>query len=317
MSLPVKVSVIVPIYNVEEYLPKCLDSCINQTLYDIEIICVNDGSTDGSEKILNEYAKIDRRIKIVSKENSGLSSARNVGIHEASGEWIMFLDSDDFLSPTACERVWIESQEATTDIIVFGSNIYPANPTPPTWYSDTLHIKTKRYFGFKPEILFKEPGAKPFVWRQAFSKDFLNRFSLSFDQTVKYGEDIIFQFTAFPLAENVSFISNRLYNYRWQRSGSLMESVDRKSGERIEQHLSLIDRILDYWTRHGITEKYGVYTLDWVLEFIVNELIEDDYEKKSEYAARLRDSIKKYGLERYKNDLWPDRAYLYKRLRSM
>ena len=92
-----KVSIIVPVYNIEKYLAKCLDSLINQTLEDIEIICVNDGSTDNSAEILNEYAQKDCRIKIINQDNAGLSAARNTGINAANGEYIGYVDSDDWI----------------------------------------------------------------------------------------------------------------------------------------------------------------------------------------------------------------------------
>ena len=310
-----KISVIIPIYNVENYLPRCLDSCICQTLYDVEFICVNDGSTDRSAEILATYAEMDKRIRIITKENGGLSSARNAGLDAARGKWIMFLDSDDFLTEDACHRVWVESEEANTDIIAFGAELYPRVPKPDVWYERTLYIGTRRYFGFKPEILFKEAGAKPFVWRQAYRHEFLKSTGVRFDDG--YGEDIIFQFKIFPEAENVAFISDRLYVYRWYRQGSLMAQVNSLPSSKLEQHLSIVDRILSYWTERGITEKYGVYTLDWVLEFIVNDLIENDYEKKKEYAETLLSIIDKYGLEKYRSKLWADRASLYRKLTSI
>ena len=89
------ISIVVPVYNVEEYLSRCLDSIINQTYKNIEIICVNDGSTDNSLKILTTYSELDYRIKIISQENQGLSEARNIGIKNSSGEYIGFIDSDD------------------------------------------------------------------------------------------------------------------------------------------------------------------------------------------------------------------------------
>ena len=99
-----KISVIVPIYNVEKYLAKCLDTILAQTFSDIEIICVNDGSTDNSRKILSEYAKKDSRIKIVDKKNGGLSSARNAGMKVAQGEFISFIDSDDWIDETLLSK---------------------------------------------------------------------------------------------------------------------------------------------------------------------------------------------------------------------
>ena len=101
--MPPKVSIIIPVYNVERYLRQCLDSAMNQTLRDIEIICVDDGSTDGSGRILDEYASVDSRFVIVHQANGGLSDARNSGITRATGDFIVFLDSDDFCEVTLCE----------------------------------------------------------------------------------------------------------------------------------------------------------------------------------------------------------------------
>lgn len=114
-----KVSVLIPVYNVEPYLRKCLDSVVNQTLKDIEIICVDDGSTDGSPEILEEYAASDPRIRIIHQQNSGLSMARNAGIPEATGEYIHFLDSDDFILLNAYERLYLEASQKDLDILFF------------------------------------------------------------------------------------------------------------------------------------------------------------------------------------------------------
>ena len=97
MSQKIKVSIIVPVYNVEKYLKRCLDSITNQTLKELEIICINDGSTDNSLKILKQYAHKDKRISIINKQNEGLSVARNTGMEAASGEYIGFVDSDDWI----------------------------------------------------------------------------------------------------------------------------------------------------------------------------------------------------------------------------
>ncbi len=96
------ISVIVPVYNVEKYLSKCLDSIINQTYQNLEIICVDDGSTDSSPMILEEYAKKDSRIKIITRQNGGLSAARNTGVKNATGEFVSFVDSDDWILLVCC-----------------------------------------------------------------------------------------------------------------------------------------------------------------------------------------------------------------------
>lgn len=129
-----KFSIIIPVYNVENYLSECLDSVIKQTIMDLEIICVNDGTKDHSREILEEYQKQDARIQIIDKVNGGLSSARNAGLAAATGEYILFLDSDDYLEQSACERILYEILEHHPDIIVFGTHIFPYYPWPTEWH---------------------------------------------------------------------------------------------------------------------------------------------------------------------------------------
>ena len=112
-----KISVIVPVYNVEQYLPKCLDSIINQTFKDIEIICINDGSTDNSGKILEQYAQKDDRIKVLTQENQGQAVARNKGLDIAKGEYIYFVDSDDFIHPQTLEIMYSVAEKTKCPIV--------------------------------------------------------------------------------------------------------------------------------------------------------------------------------------------------------
>ena len=113
------ISVIVPAYNVEDYLGECLDSIINQTFTDIEIICVNDGSVDSTLDIFNDYASRDERINVISQENKGLSGARNTGLKHAKGKYIYFMDSDDYLEVNALERMYSAAEEKSADIVFF------------------------------------------------------------------------------------------------------------------------------------------------------------------------------------------------------
>ena len=121
----IKVSVIIPVYNVEKFLRDCIESVINQTLSDIEIICINDGSPDNSIDILNEYASIDPRITVISQENRGLSVARNRGMRLAKGKYLYFIDSDDkLLDPDALEVLYTKAEEKNTDILIATSVYY-------------------------------------------------------------------------------------------------------------------------------------------------------------------------------------------------
>lgn len=302
-ALAPKVSIIIPIYNVEKYLSLCLNSCINQTLYDIEIICVNDGSPDNSLAIAEEFAAIDHRIKIVNKSNGGLSSARNAGLDNATGKIIIFLDSDDYIAKNACERIWCESLEAPTDIIVFGTEIIPTAPRASSWHYDVLHVWSHRYFGFEPRVLFNEPSAKPFVWRQAYSKEFIDKHNLRFDNNTKYGEDMVFQMEAFPHGTNFSFIADKLYIYRWYREGSLMASLRYDIDEKMERHFDIIETISDYWKEQNWFELYGENYLEWMLTFIVPDMMDPQAKRTEDHYAKLTALIKKYGLEKYMNKM--------------
>ena len=115
----VEISVIIPVYNTEKYLNECLDSIVNQTLSDIEIICVNDGSTDNSLAILESYAKKDNRITVISQENNGQGSARNLGLKNSSGNYICFIDSDDYVDLNMLEKLYDNVILNNSDIVVF------------------------------------------------------------------------------------------------------------------------------------------------------------------------------------------------------
>ena len=296
MSVPAKVSVIVPVYNVEEYLPKCLESCINQTLYDIEILCVNDGSTDSSLRVLKQFAKIDPRIQIIDQKNKGLASARNAGLRAANGQWIMFLDSDDFLSEKACERIWLESQHEKTDIVIFGSEIFPVYPEVDWWYKETLYTGTHRFYEFDPYILFHMPGGKPFVWRQAFSGKLLKKLDMTFEEGNRYGEDLIFQFKTLPLAKNISVIADRLYNYRWWREGSLMSKANQNLDYKMGEHVKMVRTITKYWAEKELLKPYGTEYYTWVLQFMVPALHKLEKNIRKYHAKNLRSIIEEYKL---------------------
>ncbi|ULQ60045.1 glycosyltransferase family 2 protein [Brucepastera parasyntrophica] len=137
-----KISIIIPVYNVEKYLRECLDSCITQTLRDIEIVCVNDASPDNSSAILDEYAKKDNRIKVITHEkNLGLGGARNTGISAASGEYVWFVDSDDFISPHSCEILYSYAKQKNADIVRFNAISFSEENDNSRVYDDS-----KKYF---------------------------------------------------------------------------------------------------------------------------------------------------------------------------
>ena len=120
----IEISVIVPVYNSEKYLKQCLDSIVGQTFKDIEIICVNDGSTDSSSQILAEYASKDDRFVIINQENGGAGKARNTGLDASRGKYLSFLDSDDFFESTMLEKAYKKIEQDNSDFVVYNSDQY-------------------------------------------------------------------------------------------------------------------------------------------------------------------------------------------------
>lgn len=300
MKSPVKVSVIIPVYNVAEYLPFALQSCLDQTLYDVEFICVNDGSTDNSLEILREYEGKDKRFIIIDKKNGGVSSARNEGLKIATGKWIMFLDPDDYLSENACERVWIEGEEGPCHIINFGTEIVPKQPKAPAWHYYALSVPTKRYYEFEPWVLFGEPSAKPFIWHQAYLKELLDKNGICFDEELKLGEDQAFLLCTYPCASKFSFIEDKLYNYRFVRNNSAMQVLRKDPLKKLKQHTLVVDKTFDFWREKGLLDKYSTQLLSWAIEFITIDLENDELEKEAKcaIAKRLNDTIEKYDLKK-------------------
>ena len=152
MNAAPKVSVIIPVYNTERYLRQCLDSVVNQTLRDIEIICVDDGSTDGSLEILREYQAKDERIKILSQEKSNAGNARNLGLSIAEGEYLSFLDSDDFFELTMLEHMFACAKSGNVDIVVCEMKVYyedTGDAVSVSWHIKKEYLPAKTFFSFK------------------------------------------------------------------------------------------------------------------------------------------------------------------------
>lgn len=282
-----KFSIIIPVYNVQNYLSKCLDSVIGQTMKDIEIVCVDDGSKDESYEILNQYSKTDDRIKIIRKTNGGLSSARNAGLRMAKGEYICFLDSDDYVEENFCERIYREILEHRPDIVVFGANVFPLTKDTDPWTYNNLSPQTQQFKSFTPEILLSSNRGYPFVWRNCFKRTFLEKKHLKFDEAVKYGEDTVFQVCAFPGAKNMIYISDKLYNYRYDRKNSLMFDSRRDESMRMNQHLNILKTIYDYWKKAGYLKRWGTVFVAFSCDFVGYDLIKYKGNDKKELIRQL------------------------------
>ena len=215
-----KVSVVVPIYNAEKYLKQCLDSVVNQTLKDIEIILINDGSTDGSEEICKHYLS-DQRVKYYSKVNAGAVMARRDGISYAQGEFIGFVDADDYVTTDMCEKMYQAGVTADADICVCDYEIIFDNANKET-YTDLLRGGLFDRQQIREEVLSKFLGhidgcgnIAKFDWaiiRRFFKRDFLVKNGLLFDETLSNSEDCLFAYLATHMASSMVYLKDeKLY----------------------------------------------------------------------------------------------------------
>ena len=223
------VSVIIPFYNVEEYLPKCLDSVVNQTLQDIEIICVDDGSTDSSAAIVEAYRERHSNITLLRQKNSGVSIARNAGLDIATGEYIYFLDSDDALELHGLERLYDVASAGKLDILLFNTkSITSSKSLERICHSEAvLFTREKDYSGLctgQEMFLRTFPDGKhyPVVWVYLLRREFLLEQQLQFYPGIII-EDVPYMFRCMMLAQRVDYIPDQLH-VRNVREGSVMTS---------------------------------------------------------------------------------------------
>ena len=221
----VKVSVVVPVYNVEKYLEECLDSLINQTLKDIEIICVNDGSTDKSLDILNNYAKKDKRIQIITQENKGLGAARNTGMKYAKGEYLNFIDSDDYLELSALEETYNISKEKELDFLMFRLINYDDKKD--KHYQSGYYNMNRLAKSVKENVFnYKDLDSKTLfsiavsACNKLYNREFIEKNSFTFPEGLAF-EDNPFFWNIFLKAKRVFFYKKHLYNRR-RREDSIM-----------------------------------------------------------------------------------------------
>ncbi len=214
----IKVSVIVPVYNSRPFLKKCLDSICGQTLKEIEILCVDDQSSDGSHEILEEYARKDKRIRIINNRHvgSGAASARNRGLKEAKGKYLSFLDSDDYFDWSMLQKAYDKAVALDTDIVMYDALLFEDNTGKEIQTKDVLQIDMfpgKEVFSgsdYPKEIFISTIGA---AWNMLFRHTFIKKHHLSF-QSLYHADDFFFAYGALAVADRITIINEKLIFYR-------------------------------------------------------------------------------------------------------
>ena len=277
-------SIVLCVFNSQKYLVKCLDSLVNQTLKDIEIICVNDGSTDKSKKYLEEYLKNDSRIKIINQKNQGVGHSRNNGLKIAKGEYVTFFDGDDWAELTLCEKLYKNAKIHNSDISMCGISLYnEKNKT----FNDknfyyTLSIIPKKYLtqSFSPiegkEFLFKLNFE---IWNKIYNKKFLLENSIK-SETLEIFNDVIFYFKTLSSAKIISYVNENLIYYR-KHSNARSKYINKYKKIFITSFNISLDHI-DKLPHSNKIKKYAINRMIEVISilFLVNGISSEDEHRK-------------------------------------
>lgn len=241
-----KVSIIVPFYNVEEYIERSIKSLLGQSLEDIEIILVNDGSKDGSEEIAKNYSsKYPDKIKYLEKENGGLSDARNYGIPYATGEYIAFLDSDDYIEEEMYEEMYDTAKADRADVVECDFLWeYP---------EETIQSKGRTYKNRQDMLV----NARVVAWNKLIKRDLLEETGITFPKGLRY-EDVEFFYKLIPYINSISIVKKPFIHYVQREN-----SISNVQNTRTKEIIDVLDNVIKYYKEKGI---YGTYQKE--LEYI-------------------------------------------------
>lgn len=242
-----KISVIIPVYNVAGYLKRCLDSVINCTYYNLEIICVDDGSTDGSGKLLDEIAQSEERMIVVHQRNAGVSAARNIGTALATGAFVAYIDADDWVHPEYFSLMLLAQEQYNADCVICGVEIVQAQCPFINYPTDSFTLITDRITG-----AMENKFVRTNIWGRIYSRALLE--GMQFPEDIQIAEDTIFNMNALCRRENVKVvcISERLYFY-FQRQDSAVHSLPTHIvGQAIPYYAKLYETLKESNSNHRV-----------------------------------------------------------------
>lgn len=239
------ITIIIPVYNVENFLDECIKNIVNQTYKNLEIIIINDGSTDKSLEIMNSYKEKDKRIKIISKKNEGVSCARNEGIKYINGEFVIFIDSDDYLEKNMLEKLYFYANNFEADMVICNYNMV----------KDNNIVRRKNEFNYNG-ILDKEEFFKKifmpqyfsgYLWNKLIRSDIIIKNSILFEKDIHMMEDLLFVIKIAELSEKIYWNNNlKLYNYIQRSNGAMRKNYNMKTVTALKVYEQIIPYVEKY-----------------------------------------------------------------------
>jgi len=261
-----KVSVVIPVYNIEKHLEQCMDSVLGQTLKEIEVICVDDGSTDSSPAILARYAQKDGRVRVITQTNAGPGVARNAGMEQASGEYLIFLDSDDWFEPNFLENMLYTAERHKADVTICKAvefDTATGKELPTQWMMKEQYLPGPEFAPEEiAEHLFQFTYGMP--WDKFYRRDWLLKTEIRYP-ALKNSEDLAFVFPSLLAARKIAILSEVMIHHRVNRGTSVSNSRTKQPTAPYEA----FQIVKDYLDREALMERYRRSFLNWAMEFLV------------------------------------------------
>lgn len=313
------ISVIIPVYNVASYLGRCIDSVLCSDYEDFELILVNDGSTDGSLRICEEYAGRDPRVKVLSQENKGISAARNRGLDICRGEWVVFVDGDDCISPNFLSLV---AGAEDTDLLLFDFMRKPTDQSPEI-PAETIRYGREDMLSLVGNTLalrqLRKQGNVNFLSSRAraMKKPMIDKYGLRFSQDLFGGEDTLFGIEYLLRAESCAYIPQEVYAYNIQR-----DSSSRRFNPRLpDNHTLLLHRVKRALEEHGalpaLELPYHTYALNLLTSLLFRSVFSPwnpaSFREKREICRRLRNNevFRRAMADNGRCGIWERRVFLF------
>lgn len=286
----VKVSVVIPVYNVENYLEDCLNSIVNQTLTDIEIICINDGSTDNSQEILEIYAKKDERISVYTQKNQGHAVATNRGMTYATGEYLYLMDSDDIIKDNALELTYKKAKETDVDFVIFKAINYDNQKGE---YYETQSYSMKEIHRRTQDKVFRYDDVMDLIfimsvtpWSKLYKRQFIEDNNILFPEGLIFDDNVFFWDVLFS-ADKMIFLDEFLFTRRFYKTSST-NNGDLRFLDSIEINNLIWDRFIKYG--HFEEHKNTLYNMKVLSLYTRFTKIRDEY--KNEFFHAMKESYK-------------------------
>ena len=307
-----KVSIIIPIYNPGEYFVKCLDSAINQTLTDIEIICIDDGSTDDSINLLEKYSKNDERFKIFHQENLGAGTARNKGIENANGEYIIFLDSDDWIENDMCERLYNHAKLLDVDLVLFDVIWYHKNNKKELfkYFKDDEFNQDYDSFVFNRSLILDKivDPSLGVIWSKFYKISFLKDNNIKFS-TYKIYNDVVFHFKTILSANKIAYYPHVFYHYIKVGQPSLQTSY--RWGKYESTWFNVMMEVREFLFENNLMDEFKLIFLNYSISSFERKLKGTNEKYKAEFFDKIKYFYESFDLsiDEFKSLIFPYQTY--------